>query len=416
MLTIIVAAGLLPLVFITAEAADYSDYKYVTAITDSTGETNVYVSTEPAHVWSEDSGSYEAYGICVIAPSVLVNPVLPPVLHIVYNDSLQAWVTQEILTGTAGSSSLYILGTSTRRTSSYPRVRLSGSTAPAKVVTNASWNAGERSFPQSFSSDLTQLPQGLSMDVIEDIVNAQINTSTSVGQSAQTIINNTTNQYNLYLSGDIDSVAMQQNVDANIDTLSNLTPGTLLDAMQINNGLTYNQAIQDQLLNTVSGNVQTMIQGYVNTINTAVSNYQSGTVSQAETVQTIQKQIDNLNQMITNGTAATTADISAVNAAVNAADGALDSVTGYKDLDPSVSDKMRQSDAQELALLDEMQTTMEQQQIQNPLQDSETVADAVEVRDTIADIWVNKYMVLLTTMFGMLVVVCIILKTRYRMM
>lgn len=407
MLTIIAAAGLLVHGSITVDAADSYTQAYI--LYDATsGE--VYVSDYQIRIASSLSGSTSSSFIdCIGALGSLA-------FRLYYNDALQDWCASEVTSSDFGYC--YILGTST---SASGQKLIDGSSAvkKAKVYTNASWSAAERNAVASYSTDLTVLPQGLSDGTVQEIVDEQLNTQTAVGTQAAQIITDTTAAYSSYQSGDITSTEMQSLVDNNLDTLSELsatTGNTLSDLMQINNAITYNQAIQDGLLHTASGNVQSMIQGYTTTINNAVTDYQSGAVSQADTVKTIQQQIDNLNAMITNGTAATTADVNAVNAAINAANGSLDSVTGYKDLDPSVSDKMQQSDVEELALLDEMQTTMEQQQIQNPLQDSETVADAVEVRDTIADIWVNKYMVLLTTMFAMLVVVCIVLKTRYRMM
>lgn len=261
-------------------------------------------------------------------------------------------------------------------------------------------------------SDTITIPE--SVDV-EELINESLNTQTEAGQAAQTVINNTTNQYNLYLAGDIDSETMQSYVTSNIDTLSDLTPSTLLDAMQINNGLTYNQTIQDQLLNTASGNVQSMITGYISTINTAVLNYQSGTTSQADAVTIIQQQINNLNQLITNGTATTTADINAVNAAINAANGSLDSVTGYSDVSQEASDKSQASDAEELAFLDELEaettTTVEQLSPKNTYTASE-ISDTGTVLDLIWEIDILKKIVGIAACF---MVISVALGVRYKL-
>lgn len=339
-------------------------------------------------------------------------------LRLRYSDALQEWTTAEILSvGNIGSTT-YRYGTSTKYTST---AKQSLVVDPAKtafntlnVVTNVNFNTYEKSLFASYSNDITQLPQGITESAIRDIINQQLNTSTQSGQTAQTIINNTTTQYNLYLSGDINSQTMQQNVTTNIDTLSDLTPSTLLDAMQINNGLTYNQTIQDQLLNTASGNVQTMINGYQNTINNAISNYQNGTTNQQDTVTTINQTITNLNNLIINGTAKTTADINAVNAAINSANANLDSVTGYKDLSQEVSEKVQQSDKEELDYLDELEaettSTIEQLAPSQNFTGGQT-GDAQEVLDLV---WENEFVKRLLPMCAGFMVVCVVLGIRYK--
>lgn len=413
----------------TANAAGY-DLPYVICIDNGTSQF-VYLSSSPARVTSTSKNNTGTSTSNI--ETIAIEPTAS-VVQLVYNTSFEQWQTRKILSTSSFTSALYILGTSTMITSSsgssgsgtggsgtsanYTAFSLYGtySGSGLSVITNASWNSTEKAWVGSYSNDLTQLPQGLTVDAIRDIINEQINTQTAAGQTAQTVINNTTTQYNLYLAGDIDSATMQQTVTSNIDTLSDLTPSTLLDAMQINNGLTYNQTIQDQLLNTASGNVQSMINGYQTTINNAITNYQNGTTSQKDTVNIINQAITNLNNMIINGTAKTTADVNAVNAAINAANANLDSVTGYKDLSQDVSDKSQQSDAEELELLDEMVTEMQKEEIEQPFENQQTMQDAQTVRDSISDIWINKYMIALTSMFAMLVIPCIILRTHYRMM
>lgn len=344
------------------------------------------------------------------------------VLELKYNTSLQQWQTDDIKDPTTTSTAAYRYGTSTKYTSSTKYVTVDSGTSSGpdeywkakNIVTNVPWNNYEKSAVGSYSNDLTQLPQGLTESAIRDIIDQQLNTSTTSGQTAQTIINNTTNQYNLYLSGNIDSATMQQNVRSNIDTLSDLTPGTLLDAMQINNGLTYNQTIQDQLLNTASGNVQTMINGYQNTINNAITNYQNGTTNQQDTVNTINQTITNLNNLIINGTANTTADINAVNAAINSANANLDSVTGYKDLSQEVSEKVQQSDQEELDYLEELEaettSTIEQLAPSQNFTGGQT-GDAQEVLDLV---WENEFVKRLLPMCAGFMVVCVVLGIRYK--
>lgn len=407
MLTITVAVGLLPLVSTTVDAADY-EMPYIIRIIDSTAGTDrIYVS-DGAFYPIRGAGS-GTNGIDAMNGSNCV--------EIAYSTVLDAWETVEIKAFTSHSQTWYDWSRETTfftGRQSYANISSNTTYSDLQVYTNCSWPSGSTSKLKKYSNDLSSLPQGLTEDVIRDIIDEQLNTQTAAGQTAQTIINNTTNQYNLYLAGDIDSTTMQQNVKSNIDTLSDLTPSTLLDAMQINNGLTYNQTIQDQLLNTASGNVQTMINGYQNTINSAITNYQNGTTSQQDTVNIINQAITNLNNMIINGTASTTADVNAVNAAINAANANLDSVTGYKDVSQEASDKSQKSDQAELDYLEELTaettSTVEQLAPSKNFTSGQT-GEAQEVLDLI---WENEFVKRLLPMCAGFMVVCVVLGIRYK--
>ena len=399
---------------ITVNAASY-DYPYIACRTDSSGKSVIYLSQDPIHVYVSQSrvNNYDSPYYYYIGHITSRN-----VIRLIYNEPLSQWQTESILTP-GSSNNLYLIGERTAfNNPSFVNVKsgLYGSSIYQiySIITNSAMSSLEQSAFTSFSTDLTQLPQGITEDAIRDIINEQLNTMSSAGQTAQTVINSTTNQYNHYLSGDINSATMQQNVTNNIDTLSSLSPSTLLDAMQINNGLTYNQSIQDQLLNTASGNVQSMINGYTNTITNAVNNYTSGAVNQADTVTIIRQTITNLNNLITNGTATTTADIAAVNAAINAANSSMDSVTGYKDLDTDVSEKVQQSDEEEIEYLEELtadatSTITDIAPSQN-FTASQT-GDAQEVMDLI---WENEFVKRLLPMCAGFMVVCVVLGIRYK--
>lgn len=396
----------------TVDAAGY-DLPYIISINDK-----VYISDGIFILKSSESGATTVFGNLDALRSVNCTVVL----QLKYNTSLQQWQTSAIIEPVTGSSVFYRYGTSTKYAKSTEYVTIDSGTSSGpeaywkakSVVTNVAWNNYEKAAVGSYTNDLTQLPQGLTEDAIRDIIDEQLNTMSSSGNTATTIINNTTTQYNLYLSGDIDSETMQQNVTSNIDTLSDLTPSTLLDAMQINNGLTYNQTIQDQLLNTASGNVQSMINGYQNTINNAITNYQNGTTSQKDTVNIINQAITNLNNMIINGTAKTTADVNAVNAAINAANANLDSVTGYKDLSQESSDKAQQSDQAELDYLEDLtaETTSTVEQLA-PSKNF-TTGQTGEAQEVLDLIWENEFVKRLLPMCAGFMVVCVVLGIRYK--
>lgn len=401
----------------TVDAATY-EYNYI--LYDSTSG-KVFVSQYPIHVITKSASSSTSgiQGIGAITKGQVNDSTTQymPAFEIIYSTSLEQWAASRESIYSEVRDSRYIFGEYTSQF--WSQLVITTPISSCRIYTNVSWNSSERGQVASYSNDLTTLPEGLTEDVISGIIQDQLNRQTASGTTAAEIITDTSQKYSSYQAGSIDSETMQSYVSENLDTLSELsaiTGNTLSDLMQINNALTYNQAIQDSLLHSASSNVQSMINGYMNTINNAVANYQNGTVSQSDTVNIINQSITNLNNMIINGTAKTTADINAVNAAINAANANLDSVTGYKDLSQDVSNKSQQSDAEELELLEEMVTEMQKEEIEQPFENQQTMSDAQTVRDSISDIWVNKYMIALTAMFGMLVIPCIILRTHYRMM
>lgn len=421
MLIITVAAGLLPLVSTTVNAEDilYTPKDpYVLAIWTHTNNPKIYIS-DGQFVFLTQSSNSTSLSASSWPKFVVINYTYA--YKIEYSSDLMQWVNGEYLEGSTDTTTRYRFGDSKSYGTAVPRYVIQGARSnilnkwkDVHIASTFPLNSAEINILGSYSEDLNSLPHGITEAEVRIIIDEQLNTSTESGQTAQTIINNTTTQYNLYLSGDIDSKTMLENVDENIDTLSDLTPSTLLDAMQINNGLTYNQTIQDQLLNTTSGNVQTMINGYQNTINNAINNYQNGTTSQQDTVNVINQTITNLNNLIINGTAKTTADINAVNAAINSANANLDSVTGYKDLSQEVSEKVQQSDQEELDYLDELEaettSTIEQLAPSQNFTGGQT-GDAQEVLDLV---WENEFVKRLLPMCAGFMVVCVVLGIRYK--
>ena len=419
--TIIIAVLLSVLASTTVKAEDITytpEDPYVLAIWIGTGNPKIYIS-DGQFVFLTQSSNSTSLSASSWPKFVVINYTYA--YKIEYSSDLMQWVNGEYLEASTDSTSRYRFGDSKSYGSAVNRYVIQGARSTVlnkwkdvHIASTFPLNSAEINILGSYSEDLNSLPHGITEADLRIIIDEQLNTSTESGQTAQTIINNTTTQYNLYLSGDIDSKTMLENVDENIDTLSDLTPSTLLDAMQINNGLTYSQTIQDQLLNTTSVNVQSMINGYTNTITNAVNNYKSGAVNQADTVTIIQQTITNLNNLITNGTAKTTADIAAVNAAINAANSSMDSVTGYKDLDTEVSDKVQQSDEEEIEYLEEL--TSEATSTITDIAPSQNftasqTGDAQEVMDLI---WENEFVKRLLPMCAGFMVVCVVLGIRYK--
>lgn len=418
----IIVVGLVPLVSITVDAATY-DLPYIAYIVNgNAGTAEVWVSDGEFHMMSSAKSSSaisDLLGIAAIEGTTL--------LRLMYNESMQQWQTAECIVMGAPTKTRYKTGSSyaVDLTETYEIIVSAPSMSPdtymaaISIYTNCAWTNAEQLFVGVYSNDLTQLPQGLTEDAIRDLIDEQLNTQTESGAAAATIINNTTINYNSYVAGDITHTEMQQIVTDNLDQLSELSGAagnTLSDLMQINNAITYNQSIQDQLHNTVSASTLDLINEYLAATNSDVYEYQNGTRDQQSATNSIRNRIRYLEARIVDGTINTTADIAAVQTAISTMQAALDSVIGYSDLSQEVSDKSQASDQAELDLLNEMVSVMQQEEIENPMQDQQTMADAVAVRDSISDIWINKYMLALSAMFGMLVIPCIILRTHYRMM
>lgn len=406
MLTITVAVGLLPLVSITVDAAGY-ELPYIIALGDE-----VYVSNGVFILAAEYSKQTDPLFIDS------VRSLGDTTIRIVYSSAVDDWVTDEIITSskvTTSSEAFYRYGESTKySTYTVYTTVWSGIWTAIPVVTNVSWNDYEIAATSSYTNDLTQLPQGITEDDINRIIDQQLNTQTAAGQAAQTIINNTTNNYNLYLTGDITSTDMQSYVTDNLDTLSDLTPSTLLDAMQINNALTYNQSIQDKLNNTVSSEVQQILTQYITNVNADVYEYRQGNASQQTTVNRIRSRVYDLQKLIDNGTISTTADILATQAALTTIQTHLDSVTGYSDVSRDASDKSQASDQAELDFLDEL--TAETTASVTDIAPSKvfTTSQTGEAQEVLDLIWENEFVKRLLPMCAGFMVVCVVLGIRYK--
>lgn len=409
MLIITVAVGLLPLVSTTVDAADY-ELPYILAINDE-----VYVSdgifileSDEANVTSVGSnpGSLRAIGSTTI--------------KIVYSEALSDWVAEEVLTASSATSIFYRYGTSTKyaKATVYSVVDSGTASGPVaywqakNVVTNVAWNTYEKAAVGSYSNDLTQLPQGLTEDAIRDIIDEQLNTMSSSGSTATTIINNTTVQYNSYQAGDITGEEMQSYVTSNLDTLSDLTPSTLLDAMQINNAITYNQTIQDELLHTVDGDLNTYIQQRISWASSTFTSYKAGSIDQQDAVNRLQGYSTQLMQQL--NTYTSSADVAAINAAVDSINNMINAVGSYSDLSQDSSDKSQASDQAELDYLDELtaETTATVEQLA-PSQNfsSSQTGEAQEVFNLI---WENEFVKKLLPMCAGFMVVCVVLGIRYK--
>ena len=91
----------------------------------------------------------------------------------------------------------------------------------------------------------------LTIDDVNEAINNSLNSTTNTTLTVNNIVNNTTNVYNQYKAGDITYTDLIYNINNNVNQLNELTQvsgNTLADLIAINNGLTYNQIIQDTAL------------------------------------------------------------------------------------------------------------------------------------------------------------------------
>lgn len=414
MSTIIVAVGLLRLGSITVDAASY-EYSYITALTDTSGNTVVYLSQDPIHVFTSGKTTlYDSPYFYYIGAVTSGN-----ILELVYNTALSQWQTDAIHAPSMFDGKLYIFGSSTYYQYSnaaflYTHLYSDDTYQKFSIVTNGALNSYEKDYFTGYSNDLTQLPQGITEDDIRDIVDEQLNTSTESGQTAQTIINETTNNYNLYLTGDITSAQMQSYVTENLDTLSELTPSTLLDAMQINNAMTYNQSIQDQLLNNASSDCASAVSDIWHQAYIAYWNFQEGNLTQEQVQEAMHYYIRDLVNLYKDGTYTTTADLQLIQSTINAVQGYIDSIANYSELDPDVSDKSQASDQAELDYLDELTAettaTVEELSPKNTYTAAE-ISDTGSILDMIWEIDILKKVVVVAACF---MVISVALGVRYK--
>lgn len=86
---------------------------------------------------------------------------------------------------------------------------------------------------------------------IQEIIQGELNGTTTVTDQANVYITNITNVYNSYTSGSITLEDAKAEVEENVDSLSDLAQeptATLKDAITVQNGLTYGQIVNDTLL------------------------------------------------------------------------------------------------------------------------------------------------------------------------
>lgn len=270
--------------------------------------------------------------------------------------------------------------------------------------------------------------QGLTIEEVQQLVNQSINSTTSATTSANNYQQQALNNYQQYQNGTITLSTLEtrlNNIVTQLNALNNSASATLADKVAINNALTQTQIINDTAIKdaiiqemeedlTASSNITSSIATQVSNANNTFQNFTQGSITQSVAVTQINQYITTLTNLITPQTP--TADVEAINTAVNSINGIKDSITNYSELDPNVSESQISSDQEEIEMLNELVSVMQDQTIENKMQDQQIAGQSDEINSVLEPLWSNKYMTYLIGVSGVLILACIVLHTKYRML
>lgn len=399
----------------TAEAADTYNLPYI--LYDAYSH-EVYVSSHPIHVYKELSSDTEAKGIAVLSMSRTVSQDMY-LIRLMYSDALSQWVAEgvENFVSVPQQDGVFILGTSgsSNQYSGYIAVYGKTNLSRRQIYTNVEWNNTEKSTVELYSNDITQLPQGLTESAIQTIINQQLNTQTSSGNTAESLTSNTEVVYREYQEGTRTREEVQVLLEVYRDELSSLNPSTLLDAIQINNALTYNQTIQQIITSTTSTEVQEAIMEYLQEAVLIYLNWQEQEITLPDAMNAMEYPLGVLAGMLVTGDATTQADISAVNTALNFVQSLCENMSGSQDLNPNVSEELQKSDIDELLYLEQLLINSGEQTV-NDISPSKsfTQAQKNETKQLMDIIWQNEFIKRLIPLCAGFMVVCVALGVKYK--
>ena len=185
----------------------------------------------------------------------------------------QIWYSDKAISRTSGAAYIFDPNTGTSYELNYTSNRYQSAKATKGII--ASYNGVEWlfSFPcyevggtgnisavywgptQTISSMSSTMPDSFpeppSTESVEDIINNELNSTTIVSTQANVYVNNINNVYNSYVLGNTSLDSAKEQVQENLDNLSELAnepTATLKDAVNVTNALTYGQTVNDTLL------------------------------------------------------------------------------------------------------------------------------------------------------------------------
>lgn len=411
MLTITVAVGLLPLVSTTVDAAEIDELPYIMVLEDTRlNLTWVYAASAPIRIISESGLASSSY---ILDFGVLGGYSL---VQLAYNDELKTWNTTGIMDAVdIGVNYYYIYGESTPYTSGFVFwCDTEFQTGVFNVTTNYALNSNEQSVLAGYSNDMSSLPAGLTESDIHDIIDQQLNTQTRSGEIAEALNTQTQTVYAEYQSGVRTREEMQLLLDFYAEELSSLEPTTLLDAMQINNALTYNQTIQQIITSTSSTTVQEYI---LETLEPAISTFmqwQQGVLPLPDAMVEMEVPLANLALALVDGTAKTAADISAINTAMTFVQTLCENMSGSQDIDQSISEELQLSDARELDYFEYLKADAEKTISDIAPSKNFTQTQKNDAKELLDVIWENEFVKRLVPLCAGFMVVCVALGVKYK--
>lgn len=460
-MTILLLAGLIPLGSITVNAAaniygatastdianSNAEFPYILVIEDNTDNPKfirIFLSQTPWHVGdlyynSTKTGTAfatgnlnpntadDTYGILDVALSVNGNLIVAADTSLYYSNN-----------GIIQSASVIKLGQTYGITNRYTTpffitkgyINSSASVSNFNVWTNSEWTAAEQSAVNSFSNNLEDIgiTSGLTELQVQQIINQSINATTSATSSAQTYQQQALNNYQQYQNGTISLATLESrlnNIITQLNALNSSASATLADKVAINNALTQTQilndtAIKDAIIEemeedlTTTSNIFSSIATQVSQANRTFQNFTQGAVTQSEAVTQINENILNLTLLITPQTPI--ADVEAINTAVNTIKSIKHSITNYSELDQNVSENQISSDQEEIEMLNELVSVMQDQTIEDKMQDQQIAGKANTINNILDPVWDNKFFTYLIGTSSVLILACILLHVRYRML
>lgn len=310
-------------------------------------------------------------------------------------------------------------------------------------------------FPTNYEvTDLTGFPT-LEFESLDDAIadfenklNATTNSSV-IASTVQNQVNSASEQYNYGL---ITIEEYEEIVDTGaerVNALNNLSTNTIADQIAINNAQNAIAIAKNQInseanrseleeintnLNefyeswsndhTISDIVKqsglpTTPQGFTNFVTQNVQNFRELIAQNAMTENEVIWELIQLQTMVgalSTQDWLTSADRGYLDQVSKTIEQTITMFENEKDIDRTVSDKSQYSDVEEISLLNEMVSVMQDQTVENKLQDQQISGNAEAINNILNPVWGNKFFTYLIGTSGVLIIACILLHTRYRML
>lgn len=305
-------------------------------------------------------------------------------------------------------------------------------TLPTAVYTNGV------SVPSPFASGGSTLPSDIPpFEDIQSEINNALNASTSTTTQANKITSNIQTQTERFENGEISKEVFELNINlANevLEELQNTSGNTLADQIAINNALTATQTAQDKLLSndlldylksqqllseTVLGgnpsetlnNVSLIIQQYY-------VDYMQGKIPKLEAITVLENFkytfLQASGEIYSAGGTLTVADEWLIDEITTLISQTQNNINNSGDVDMDTKESSIKSDEDELELLNDMISVMQEQETDSITNNQQMREDLSQVNNWLDPMWDNIFLRNLLISFCILVPTAVILDMRYR--